>query len=688
MSSNASFGLRDQYVDRWFGDVAEEREQLFSLVYGGRRLSSKDLPFSSSRTDCPGWELLEVCCQVDPGVLEFVLSVRIYKDFPNVEVAFRVRNVGEAASGLIEELRTLDFQFKVPPHKLPSGRVDSATALIRYNLGATTDVWDFLSLKHRLYSRAVANRFVLEATEGRPSANFLPFFGVDGDGDLGVNVGIGWGGAWRSEFELFCHGQAKPSTCRITASMLKTRFVVLPGEELTQVGYFLQFREGESVLAGQNRHRRFMLRHHFPRDPSGRVIPAPISLVTWGGMPDQAMLDRVDIIQRHRLPYEVFWIDAGWSGFPGHCPHFFDKETQARVGPSDWPIRVGNWDINTVPHPEGLRKVSDAARAAGMKFLAWFEPERIHAKCRGTILEEHPEWLVKLPGNESMMLELGNPEALDYIFNTLKTLIEEQGIDIYREDFNFNTLPYWASLDGEDRVGVAEMKHVAAHWELWERLHQAFPELQFDTCASGGRRLDYITLSYAWPLCQSDCMCYRDHDREATQTENFCLHDWVPLHAGFTWLEPPDDYEFYSSSGNGISVKIWSFEGQHFPEDEETYNWDLAREQLNNQRKIRDIQLNGNIQPLTKHPEERENWCAHACVELSGNKGYILAFRRPGCATAEMTFMLDGVDATATYELQGLEGFSEVVSGKTLASGFQVVIPQDRGVQLIFFKRR
>ena len=216
MSSNASFGLRDQYVDRWFGDVAEEREQLFSLVYGGRRLSSKDLPFSSSRTDCPGWELLEVCCQVDPGVLEFVLSVRIYKDFPNVEVAFRVRNVGEAASGLIEELRTLDFQFKVPPHKLPSGRVDSATALIRYNLGATTDVWDFLSLKHRLYSRAVANRFVLEATEGRPSANFLPFFGVDGDGDLGVNVGIGWGGAWRSEFELFCHGQAKPSTCRIT----------------------------------------------------------------------------------------------------------------------------------------------------------------------------------------------------------------------------------------------------------------------------------------------------------------------------------------------------------------------------------------------------------------------------------------------------------------------------------------
>jgi hypothetical protein len=53
-----------------------------------------------------------------------------------------------------------------------------------------------------------------------------------------------------------------------------------------------------------------------------------------------------------------------------------------------------------------------------------------------------------------------------------------------------------------------------------------------------------------------------------------------------------------------------------------------------------------------------------------------------------MTFMLDGVDATATYELQGLEGFSEVVSGKTLASGFQVVIPQDRGVQLIFFKRR
>lgn len=71
-----------------------------------------------------------------------------------------------------------------------------------------------------------------------------------------------------------------------------------------------------------------------------------------------------------------------------------------------------------------MKPVADAAHRAGMRFLLWFEPERVMP---GTwLFEHHPGWLLK-PGdsvpappryqvNDGFHLfDLGNPEALAWL---------------------------------------------------------------------------------------------------------------------------------------------------------------------------------------------------------------------------------------------------------------------------------
>ena len=683
-----SFARRDDFVQQLFARDGK-RKRFFSLLYDGGRLCSDTLDCRPSVKKTEHWEEREIVYVIDPGKLILRMNMRIYRRFPIVECLPYLENPGAESSGIVEDIRTLDLQEELPPQNfvMPNW-MDGTRITVRYNLGSCADINDFIPQKRELWTRSGSNRFIMESHEGRPSSTFLPYFGVD-TGELGgMNIGVGWGGAWKAVIEIPLENSSVFSRLhhyRISLSMLRTRFRVLPGEKLRQVGFFLHFRGEKSVRDAQNEHRRFMIAHHAPRDSKGNLLKPPVSFVTWGGLSSEKMLERIAAIEKHQLPYEVFWVDAGWSGYPGPCPHFLDQEEQKRCGRSDWPVRVGNWEINSVPHPDGLKPVSGAARKAGMKFLAWFEPERVHSRCRGSILTEHPEWLKTCGDSDVFLLDLGNPDAREFIFQTLRRLIQEQGIDIYREDFNFNTLPFWAAMDAPDRIGVAEMKHVDGHYKLWEQLHQAFPDMPFDNCASGGRRLDYLALTYSWPLCQSDYACLLYYLREYIQVQNLYLSDWVPLHAGFTWMPEHDPYDFLSCSGTGVSNKIWQYDSRSVPADD-AYDWEYHRTMLRHQKRLRDLQIDGNFHPLTERPDNLAVWCAYQIHVPESGCGCVLAFRRPQSLEVQMRFALSEIHPTAEYELEYFDGTTRTVRGSELAAGLPIVMETPRSVTLIYYR--
>lgn len=44
---------------------------------------------------------------------------------------------------------------------------------------------------------------------------------------------------------------------------------------------------------------------------------------------------------------------------------------------------------------------------------------------------------------QTQLLDLGNPEARAWLVERMSSLIESEGVDVYRQDFNFAPLDFW-----------------------------------------------------------------------------------------------------------------------------------------------------------------------------------------------------------------------------------------------------
>ena len=160
-----------------------------------------------------------------------------------------------------------------------------------------------------------------------------------------------------------------------------------------------------------------------------------------------------------------------------------------------------------------MKPVSDAAHAAGAKFMLWFEPERVVKGTQWAV--EHKEWMLDCPqpaGSEEadwLLFDLGNDEACDWLCKYYGDFLEENGVDWYRQDCNIKPAPYWAHNDEPGRKGIKEIRHIENLYRFWDYLLDRFPEMVIDNCASGGKRLDWETISRSVPLWRSD---YYHHD--------------------------------------------------------------------------------------------------------------------------------------------------------------------------------
>jgi alpha-galactosidase len=467
--------------------------------------------------------------------------------------------------------------------------------------------------------------------------------------------------------------------------MKRAAFRLHPGEKVMQPGILLHFREGKNIREGKNEFRRFMIAHHAPRNSRGELFKPPLALALWGGLETDKQLQRLKAAQEKQLPYEELWIDAGWMGSPGPCPHFLE-DSQCT---SDWPRRVGSWDFNTYAHPQGLRPIADAAHRAGMRLMVWFESLRIASASGARVIKEHPEWLLGdwkgfTEGKEvDFLLNIGIQEARKYLFDTISGIIEREGIDDYREDFNLSPQTHFASGDEPDRIGITEMKFVEACYLFWEDLRKRFPDLFIDNCASGGRKLDYKTASMSFPLCQSDFATFQDYEEECVQLENLYLDDWLPLHGTLNW-GPEDPYHAASGLGCGFGCKVWQFNGRDPKPD---HDYDFHRKILQWGKQLRDLHLTGDVYPLVEAPEDDwAKWNGQQIHDPKENCGMIQIFRRKKSPDPDFQLKLNGLDPSAVYETEFFTGEKRKLSGRELVS-LVIHLDSPRSFQIIQYKK-
>ncbi len=468
--------------------------------------------------------------------LAVTVTARAFAGFPAVEWVLELTNDGTNDTPIIEDLLPLDARLPLPAQE---------RLRLHHPHGSLCQMDDFLPQVTELRPGA---QVTVAPRGGRSSNGAFPFANLQA-GSGGLIVAVGWSGQWAMTFSRDREG------LHLTAGMERTRLRLHPGESVRTPRILLMEWEGDDVETGQNLLRQLLLAHYLPRLNEELVLP-PVAQCLQGyfyltGRAGE-QYEQVALPKVAALGADAYWIDACWYG-----------------GQREWWQEVGSWTVNRTRFPNGLRPISDAARAAGMQFVLWFEPERVRPGSE--LHQQHPEFLLTAPDNpDNLLFNLGMPEARAYLTDLLSAAISEHGVDIYRQDFNFDPLPYWQAADPPDRAGITEIRYVTGLYELWDELRRRHPGLWIDNCASGGRRIDLETLSRSLPLWPSDFhdivgLAYGRGLHVGDQCINAGLARWVPLFGGGVWNFTP-----YSTRSQLIGGFTFGFhiDAAHLPADD------------------------------------------------------------------------------------------------------------------------
>jgi len=642
---------RDAFVG---GHLTKTSPPPFSFVYGGKASSGfigKWSVTSEERTEGP--KLIRTVVYADTSTgLRITAVYTIYKDFPAVEWVVRFKNTGRADTPIIEKVQACAVSF-------PAFAASAAGPVMLYRArGSAAERSDFGPINETV---APKSEIRFGPTAGRSSdTNALPFFNV-ATPEGGLVAAIGWSGRWEA---VVGRKDADPRSLGLTAGMAATHFKLHPGEEVRTPSIALLFWKSDDRMSGHNLFRRFVLAHHMPQT-GGKPTPLPINHGVGFGGPfpcneyvcatESYAIGMIERLHQFGIEPDACWIDAGW----------YENAT------GQWWSGVGTWTVNKKNFPRGLKPVTEAAAKLGQGFVVWFEPERVY---EGTWLDrEHKDWLTFLPGNANRLLDLGNPKALAWLTDHISNFIRDEGVTIYRQDFNFDPAPYWKAMDAPDRVGIAEMKHIEGLYAFWDALLDRNPGLLIDNCASGGRRIDLETTSRSIPLWRTD---YQYYEPNGYQCHTYGLHFYVP--ASGTGNGDPRKYWFRSAMGGAV-VMGWELTG--------SFNLRAALEDMAEFRSLR-AYLYGDYYPLTAYSTGDDAWAAFQWDRPEERDGIVLAFRRPLAQQAAIEVKLGGLDAGADYEVSFEDyGVTVVRSGKELAAGLTLKIPEAPASLLVKYRR-
>jgi len=529
----------------------------------------------------------------------------VFDDFPAIEWVVKLKNNGKENSPIIENIQALDVTLDCK---------NDDELVVHSAKGSFASREDFAPIDFSL----PPNTEIQFAPVGGRSSNTsaFPFFNIDFSGE-GIMVGIGWSGQWRAFIQR--DGETE---LMVQAGMELTHLKLYPGEEIRTPRILFLFWRGDDKMSGHNLLRRFILAHH-TLQKDGKPIIGPLACNGGPQMFEESNKatehNQIALAERYRqfgLDTEYWWIDAGW--FEGR-----------------WANGVGNWFIRKDGFPNGLKPVSSALKKMDMGFILWFEPERVY---QDTWLDrEHPDWVLNLPNNPNRLLDLGNDEARNWLTEHISKMLKEEGIDIYRQDFNMDPLDYWRANDESERQGITEIRHIEGLYAFWDELLKRHPGLIIDNCASGGRRIDLETTSRSIPLWRTD---YQYFEPNGYQCHTYGLNFYLPLSG--TGSGYPDVYSFRSSMNSAL-VLGWNLYMPDFP-------FEQARSLIAEFKRLRPLFL-GDFYPLTEHSIQDDVWMAYQFHREDLEEGMILAFRRKDNPSPTIHLKLRGLSPSCSYEL-------------------------------------
>lgn len=292
-----------------------------------------------------------------------------------------------------------------------------------------------------------------------------------------------------------------------------------PGEVSLEPGESYDAAEVVAVWSDEGLTRASWGYHRAIRSaPGHRDWARPVLLNTWEAVyfdHDEAVLRELATVAAS-IGVERFVLDDGWFG---------SRRDDTRG--------LGDWEVSAERYPNGLGPLIDHVRSLGMEFGIWVEPEMVNPD--SDLYRAHPEWALATEGyphvfgRHQLVLDLGNPDAYAHVAAGMHALLGAHDVSFVKWDMNRN------HVAGSGRGGAAGThEQTLAVYRLLDELRAAHPEVAFESCSSGGGRIDHGILRRTQRVWTSDC-----NDPLERQTIQRGLSLFVPPELMGAHIGPP-----------------------------------------------------------------------------------------------------------------------------------------------------
>jgi alpha-galactosidase len=277
--------------------------------------------------------------------------------------------------------------------------------------------------------------------------------------------------AWSGNAELVLeHRTDGRRAAHVAELLLPGEVVLVPGETYRSPTVHGVWGDG-LVAASRGFHAE--VRRHLP------ARPRPVTINTWEAVyfdHDRDVL-RALAERAASVGVERFVLDDGWFG-----------------GRRDDTAGLGDWWVSPEAHPDGLAPLIDHVRSLGMEFGLWVEPEMVNPD--SDLHRAHPDWVLGDPevlGRQQLVLDLSIEACWQHLHGALDRLLADHEITYLKWDMN------------RDLAGAGAHRQVHALYRLLDALRASHPEVEIESCASGGGRADLAILQRTCRIWASDC---------------------------------------------------------------------------------------------------------------------------------------------------------------------------------------
>lgn len=192
-----------------------------------------------------------------------------------------------------------------------------------------------------------------------------------------------------------------------------------------------------------------------------------------------------------KIGVELFVLDDGWFG----------KR-------NDDTTSLGDWQENLDKLPRGLAGLAEDINALGLDFGLWFEPEMIN--CESALYRAHPDWVLRTPnrsmshGRNQYVLDFSRAEVIEHLYAQMSSILACAPVSYVKWDMNRCLSEVYSAALPPTQQGEVFHRYVLGVYALYQRLTDTFPDVLFESCASGGARFDPGMLYYAPQTWTSD----------------------------------------------------------------------------------------------------------------------------------------------------------------------------------------